>query len=87
MGNRCDPDYDGSLTTTVADFAVFLGALGTSGYDEVFFEVPPGSPGEIVLFEKEVGAPGGQCANGVHCYANGTYSLADRAKRRPFRRA
>jgi hypothetical protein len=152
FGNRCDADYDNSLTTTTADWAVFLRYFGTSGscqetdhdgsgattisdgslfvgkfqsrgaanapgpsglscantipcrsyprvtlnggtsaadtvgfpnsvrspssYDVLTFEVPPGVPGEVALLEMEVGAPGGQCANGAHCYADGSYALA-----------
>lgn len=33
-GNRCDTDYDNSLTTTVSDFSFFLGTFGTNSLGE-----------------------------------------------------
>ena len=33
-GNRCDTDYDNSLTTNTLDFAQFLGTFGTANLGE-----------------------------------------------------
>jgi hypothetical protein len=33
-GNRCDTDYDNSLTTTTADFGAFLATFGTNNLGE-----------------------------------------------------
>lgn len=47
-----------------------------SDFDVVAFSIPPGHPGEILIFRMLAGAPGGQCADGVQCYADGRYALA-----------
>ena len=45
-------------------------------YDVVTVSIPPDRPGEILFFRMVAGAPGGQCADGVQCYAEGRYALA-----------
>jgi len=45
-------------------------------YDVVTFRVPPGRGTAVVGFQMIAGAPGGLCAGGVHCYADGSYALA-----------
>lgn len=45
-------------------------------FDVVAVSIPPDHPGEIFIFRMVAGAPGGQCADGVQCYAEGRYALA-----------
>ncbi len=48
----------------------------STDYDVVAVSVPPGFPGEVSSFRMVAGAPGGLCAGGAQCYADGGYALA-----------
>jgi hypothetical protein len=68
-GNRCDTDYDNSLTTTTADFATFLGTFGTASLGETDHD----GSGTIttadfsVFLGKFSAAPGAPGPSGLAC--------------------
>lgn len=72
-GNRCDADYDNSLTTTVGDFTTFLGTFGTNSLGETDHD----GSGTIttadfgIFLGKFSAAPGAPGPSGLAC-ASGT---------------
>ena len=72
-GNRCDTDYDNSLTTTTADFGQFLATFGTNNLGETDAD----GSGTIttadfgVFLGKFSAAPGAPGPSGLAC-ASGT---------------
>lgn len=74
-GNRCDTDYDNSLTTTAADFGAFLATFGTANLGETDHDgsgTITASDFAVFLskFSAPPGAPGPSglaCANTTPC--------------------
>jgi len=50
--------------------------VSPTDYQVLAFQIPPGYPGDLILFRMLAGAPGGFCAGGAQCYADGRYALA-----------
>ncbi|MBY0399965.1 thrombospondin type 3 repeat-containing protein [Myxococcota bacterium] len=71
-GNRCDTDYDNSLTTTVADFSQWFGTFGTKSHGETDHD----GSGTITVadyviflskFHRDTAGPGAPGPSGLAC--------------------